>query len=209
VPLSDGDGSYVVNWGVSGTAGAAYVLQEATDAGFSSNIRDVYSGSSTSVMIIGRSAGLTYFYRVKAVCDGYNDSPWRVGANGCTLPGPELTVYVSQEGLCHGYSPCYSAISDAYQNMESGQEAKIEAGAYAGDLLCARAVNVTLSGGWNPEYSENAGNHSIVGGCLTITAGTVTVAGLVIDGDSSMCLAAVRAPQLFFRPFASRLKLLR
>lgn len=158
-------------------------------------------------MVTGRSDGHTYFYRVKAVCDGYNDSSWRAGENGCTLPGQDLTVYVEPDGQCHTYFPCYLTIADAYDDMQSGQEAWIEEGSYAGDLLCARAVSVTLSGGWNTEYSSNAGSLSTVGGSLTIAAGTVTVEGLILGGDSTVFLAGVR--KQFPRFSESRFKLLR
>ncbi len=85
VPSSSNTGSYTVSWGSSSTAGVTYVLEEATDAGFTSGLRTAYSGIGTSASITGRTSGSTYYYRVKATRVGYTDSAWRTGSNGCTV----------------------------------------------------------------------------------------------------------------------------
>jgi len=85
VPLSDSDGSYTVSWGASSTSSVTYVLEEATNPSFTSDLRPAYSGSSLSMMITGRSSGTTYYYRVKATRSGYADSDWKECTNGCTV----------------------------------------------------------------------------------------------------------------------------
>ena len=68
----DGDGNYTVSWSLVSDA-TSYTLQEDDNPSFSSPTT-VYSGSSTSKDISGRSAG-TYYYRVRASnCRG--DSSW-------------------------------------------------------------------------------------------------------------------------------------
>lgn|GEM_PF-1142341 len=85
VPASDNDGSYTVSWGASSTASVSYVLEEATDSGFTSGLRTAYSGTETSVLITERSDAAIYYYRVKAIRDGYADSDWITGLNTCTV----------------------------------------------------------------------------------------------------------------------------
>lgn len=97
VPLSDDDGSYTVSWGASSTGAVAYVLEEATNSSFSSALRTVYAGSSTSAEITERSRGKTYYYRVKATRSGYMDSDWKKAANGCVVKS--LPVAISPAGL--------------------------------------------------------------------------------------------------------------
>jgi hypothetical protein len=92
VPSSSTTGSYTVSWGASSTSGVTYVLQEATKATFSTGLRTAYSGASTKAPITGRSAGKTYYYRVKATKAGYADSAWMTGSNGCAVSSMSLPV---------------------------------------------------------------------------------------------------------------------
>jgi hypothetical protein len=86
VPKTDADGDYTVSWGASATAGASYVVEEATNNTFSSNLRQVYSGTDRTVSITGNAGGgTTYYYRVKAQKTGFPDSAWKAGANGCKV----------------------------------------------------------------------------------------------------------------------------
>ncbi|MCM2264837.1 MAG: DUF4214 domain-containing protein, partial [Desulfuromonadales bacterium] len=85
VPMIDPDGVYVISWGASATAGAAYLLDEATDAAFTTGRRTLSMETARSAGITGRENGKTYYYRVKAVKPGYNDSAWQTGANGCMV----------------------------------------------------------------------------------------------------------------------------
>jgi alpha-tubulin suppressor-like RCC1 family protein len=94
VPVSDTDGSYMVSWGASVSSGVTYVLQEATDTAFLTDLRTVYRGTALSETITGRSNGKTYYYRVKVIKSFYADSSWAVADNGCvvTLPVPTVVV---------------------------------------------------------------------------------------------------------------------
>jgi hypothetical protein len=92
IPLVNETGDYTVSWGVSSTPDVTYVLEEATNSGFTANLRTAYTGNSTSASITGRSTDTTYYYRVKATKVDYNDSEWRVGGNGCSV-GTYRLVY--------------------------------------------------------------------------------------------------------------------
>lgn len=93
VPASDPDGNYLLSWHAS-AGNVTYVVEEATDVTFTSGLRTVYTGTATTVNITGRSLNNTYYYRVKATRDGYPDSVWRSGINGCAV----ATVSVSAAG---------------------------------------------------------------------------------------------------------------
>ena len=92
VPASDGDGSYTISWAASGTSGASYTLEEATNSSFSAGLRTAYSGTALYAAISGRTPGATYYYRVKATKSGYTSSGWTVGANGCTVNSPSVST---------------------------------------------------------------------------------------------------------------------
>lgn len=85
IPSQSSTGSYEVSWGSSDTSGVEYVLEEAEDEAFGKSVRTAYTGSALSTEISGRESGKTYYYRVKAVKDGYEDSEWREGSNGCQV----------------------------------------------------------------------------------------------------------------------------
>jgi hypothetical protein len=87
VPAIDADGSYAVSWGASPTAGVAYVLQEATSNTFTTGLRLAYRGTALTANITGRSAGTTYYYRVRVVKGGLKDSGYRAASGGCRV-GP-------------------------------------------------------------------------------------------------------------------------
>jgi hypothetical protein len=76
-----------VSWGVSATPGVTYVVEEATDADFTTNLKQVYSDTGRTVSITGNvGGGTTYYYRVKAQKAGFPDSNWKSGANkGCKV----------------------------------------------------------------------------------------------------------------------------
>jgi hypothetical protein len=92
IPLADADGSYNVSWSASTTTNVVYVLEEATDSAFTTNLRTVYTGKSLSVGITGRAARITYYYRVKATKPlTMSDSPWTTGSDGCQVGLPCAT----------------------------------------------------------------------------------------------------------------------
>ena len=84
VPSSSDTGNFTISWGRSSTSEVTYVLEEATSEDFTENLRTAYTGPRQNTTISGKSDG-TYYYRVKATKDGYQDSEWRVGSNGCVV----------------------------------------------------------------------------------------------------------------------------
>lgn len=101
-PSGDADGSYVVRWGKSATAGATYVLEEATSPDFEAGRRVAYCGPSLQKAMTGRTRGATYYYRVKAVKPGARDSGFRAAARGCAIALLELEPYAYRAYLQQG-----------------------------------------------------------------------------------------------------------
>jgi hypothetical protein len=94
VPSASATPAFGVSWGASTTPGATYELQEAIDPEFTAEVRTAYTGALFLAQITGRENGATYYYRVRALRDGWNPSVWVGGGNGCevswdvTAPGP-------------------------------------------------------------------------------------------------------------------------
>lgn len=112
VPAADADGSYQVTWSASATDGVVYVVQEATDSHFAHNVLE-YRSATPSLSITGKSTGSYYYYRVKAVLDGYTDSDWTSSATGCAVPGTPVptigTVTVPAQSNNGNYTVTWSA----------------------------------------------------------------------------------------------------
>ncbi|MCD6269610.1 MAG: putative metal-binding motif-containing protein [Deltaproteobacteria bacterium] len=108
-------------------------------------------------------------------CDGVTDE-------GCG----DNVIYVCRDGNCGENYPCYETVNGGYLASWAAGEIKVCAGFYLEDLTFSEPIKVTLSGGWNNDYSDNAEGQSIVGGSLTITAGTVIVNKIVIEGTTSL-----------------------
>ena len=131
VPSSDSDGTYTVSWGTSSTSGVTYVLEEATNSGFTSGLRTAYSGTGASTNITGRSNGVTYYYRVKATKSGYNNSAWKTGSNGCIISSALSIVWVdfNYTGTESGtQSQPYNTLTEAINAVTVGGEIIIKSG---------------------------------------------------------------------------------
>ncbi len=102
-------------------------------------------------------------------------------------------AYVARDGVCSDHSTCYPTIDDAYRDSLIFREILIRAEFYREDLIFDEAINVTLSGGWDHGYNSNDAGQSVIGGSLTITAGTVIVDRIVIEAGTTY-LAQIELP---------------
>jgi len=128
----------------------------------------------------------TYYWRI----DSINDSGVTTGTvwSFSTVASQvvPLLSYVSIDGECSGFLPCYDTVAAAYQDADDGQKIKVSTGFYLGDLLLEYPIEVTLSGGWNDGYSDNSEGQTTIGGSLIITGGTVITDGIIIEGTDSL-----------------------
>lgn len=84
--VPSGTTSMTVDWspGVGTEFGTIYVLDRATDAGFTTGLSlAIYSGTASGYGDSGLTAATTYYYRVRATFAGYADSLYAT-ANGTT-----------------------------------------------------------------------------------------------------------------------------
>ena len=152
VPKADADGAYTVKWGASGTADATYVLQESTKPSFVLGVRTFPPTAALSQGIRRRRSGKTYYYRVKAVKAGSQDSAWRTGAAGCAVPGS------SRVRPPAGIS---APASDADGNFTVKWKASGTAGAV---YVLEEATTPDFTAGWRIAYSGKSLRKEITGG---------------------------------------------
>jgi hypothetical protein len=147
VPASDTDGSYIVSWGTSATGGVTYVLQEATNATFTAGLRQAYSGPALTTTVIGRSSGVTYYYRVRATRANYLVSSWHIAANGCAVSIPCIapaSITVPADSASGSYTVSWGGSPNAVGYvLQEATNATFTAGlrqAYAGTALSTTIV---------------------------------------------------------------------
>jgi hypothetical protein len=102
-------------------------------------------------------------------------------------------AYVARDGVCTDHSTCYSTIDNAYKDSSSFREILIRAEFFLEELTFDKSMTVILSGGWDNDYSGNTAGQSVIGGSLTIAAGTVIVDRIVIEAGTTS-LAQTRLP---------------
>ena len=149
VPSSSNTGDYTVSWGTSSTDTVTYVLQEATNATFTSGVRQAYSGTATSTSITGRTSGTTYYYRVKATRSGYIDSAWRTGSNGCSVSipcGTPSSISVPSSSSTDNYTISWGTSSTGTVTY-----------------VLQEATNAAFTSGLRQAYSGTATSTSITG----------------------------------------------
>jgi hypothetical protein len=216
VPASSLTGDYTVSWGTSPN-GVAYVLQEATDATFTTGLRQVYSGTATSAGITGRLSGKTYYYRVRATRPGYTPSTWVVGGNSCsvtlTVAAPASVTVPATGSAAGGYAVSWSASTTAGVSyvLQEATNATFTAGlrqAYSGAntsvSITGRSAGVTYyyqvratRSGYTPSAWVAAGN-----GCVaTLAAGAPTniaVSSADADGSYPSTRVATAVPSITY-----------
>lgn len=112
---------------------------------------------------------------------------WDLPSNGLTFsPGDTIGLFSYRlKTLCPG-SPVkrgsvpHSSLQDAYDKASAGDAIVFRSLIFAEDLSFARPISVTISGGYNCDYSYNS-QLSLVRGSLTIKNGTVIVDKVAIQ----------------------------
>jgi len=135
VPASDADGAYTVQWTASATPGVTYVLEEATDSGFTTGVTVAYTGANPRAEISKPETanGTTFYYRVKAVKSHYSDSPWLNSAGGCLMKfyaGTPASLTVAESSADGHYLLQWSAspTADANYVLEEATDSNFSAG---------------------------------------------------------------------------------
>ena len=152
-PSSSNTGSIYVSWPATTTPGVEYVLEEATDSGFT-DAQIVYQGTERNKMLYGRDDG-TYYYRIKAVKGTY-ESPYKVsGSNPCIVtvtvvqaPFALWTPTNSADGSISISWPASNTASVEYVLEES--TSSIFSG--ASEVYRGTGLNTTLTGRTTGSY---------------------------------------------------------
>ena len=186
VPINDGDGSYLVGWAASATAGVSYTLQEATNGTFTAGLRTVYSGAGLSSNISGRLNGGTYYYRVKATRTGYAGSAWKSGGNGCVViirAGAPATLTVPANDADGSYPVIWTASATAgvSYTLQEATNSTFTAGLRT--VSSGKGLSSTISGrlkGVIYYYRVNATKTGYTGSAWT-TSGNGCVVGIPLQ----------------------------
>ncbi|MEA3333740.1 MAG: C1 family peptidase [Pseudomonadota bacterium] len=108
--------------------------------------------------------------------------------NGSEIETPE-DIFVNYDGFCNGASPCFSTISAAYVSAGSDSKIKVRSGYfYCRDgVVFDQDKNLSLTGGWNEEYSDASSFTCIFGGSLEIQHGCVVVSRFILGNATKFC----------------------
>jgi hypothetical protein len=98
----------------------------------------------------------------------------------CAPPHEAPLAYVSKTAGCNGNSPCYTIINNAIGGEASGTEIRVTAADYDEAVILSANKGLTLSGGWNSDYSNQSSQTTI--DTLTVENGRVETKFIVIDG---------------------------
>jgi len=201
VPATSVTGTYTVTW-TAETGATGYDLQEDSSASFT-NPTVVYSGTNTSFLVTGKTAG-TFYYRVRAT-NGAGQSAWTAGANGCQIvaPAPPVPLTVPASSTTGTYTVTWGASTGAvsYELQEDTSSG------FGNPSTVAQGVNLsyTAIGKWNGTYyyrvraSNGAGASAwtldLVGCTVALSApgspGSITVPVMSSTGNFVVSWTAV------------------
>jgi hypothetical protein len=88
-------------------------------------------------------------------------------------------IYISQDGSCGGYSPCFQKIQDGIASASNQTSIKITQGTYEEDVVLGLNETIHLEGGWDPAFTTHSGQ-SAIKGSLTISNGEVIVENIIL-----------------------------
>ena len=69
--------SIVINWTSGDSDGTGYILQRATNSGFTTGLTTIYTGSNLTFTDTGLTTGTTYYYRIVSTAINFNNSGYR------------------------------------------------------------------------------------------------------------------------------------
>ncbi|MFH1062656.1 MAG: FlgD immunoglobulin-like domain containing protein [Candidatus Omnitrophota bacterium] len=103
-------------------------------------------------------------------------------ALGCLLLANHAQAAVRIEGN----STSYSSIQQAYDNAQDQDTLQVQSMWYPEDCNFNRDINITLTGGYNQDFTNNSLDDSVLIGDLTITSGEATLGKLIIAAPGGL-----------------------
>ncbi len=89
-------------------------------------------------------------------------------------------AYVDSSGDCGIMSPCYASIISAVSDVVSGTTIRIAAGSYTEDVVLAAEKSITLSGGWDVNFSDQDSESTV--DSVTAERGSLVTEFIVMYG---------------------------
>ncbi len=114
--------------------------------------------------------------------DGYGDYDEVQGHSDPRFADSIPDIHVNDKGICNGEYFCYPTIAAACQAAAGAGNIKVEQGSYSETLVLNQGKLLSLTGGWNSDYTTPESD-SVVVGSLTISSGCLTVEKIVIGGQ--------------------------
>ncbi len=160
IPASNTTGSISLTWTASSLAAVTYEVQEATNAGFTQNLRTAYKGTAPKASVAVSVNG-SYWYRIRATKTGYAPTAWVVGGNACSVTlacgTPDLlTVPTSSTTGKVALKWTASTVAGATYEVQKATNATFTAGVEQIYLGTALTATVTVPAGGNLYFRVRA-----------------------------------------------------
>jgi hypothetical protein len=177
---SAGVSTYVLTVTKAGT-GAGTVTVDTDSLNWNFNTGTANYAPDTSVNISACADPESSFAGWTGDCIG-NGSPCSIVMSAVKSVTATFHLLSCDEKLVRiqGTSYYYQTIQDAYNLLNNGENAQIQALSFAENLVLQKDTDVQLEGGYDCNYSSNSGVTTI-NGSLTIQGGTVTIEELIIE----------------------------
>ena len=111
--------------------------------------------------------------------DGYDDYGEVQGHSDPRFAESIPDLHVNDDGVCNGEYYCYPTIAEACQASAGVGRIKVGQGDYPETLELDENKLITMTGGWNSDYTM-PDSDSVVVGSLTISSGCLTVEKLIL-----------------------------
>ncbi len=91
-----------------------------------------------------------------------------------------FTIYVSKDGLCSGYNPCFPKIQNGIAIASVPSIIKITQETYNENIILDFDEEITLQGGWGADFTSNS-SYTTINGSITITNGTMIIENIILQ----------------------------
>jgi hypothetical protein len=91
----------------------------------------------------------------------------------------ENTVYISKDGQCSGYDPCFPNIQNGIASAFGTTEVQITQDEYNENIILDFDQVIFLSGGWNTNFAW-CPSYTTITGSIAITHGTIILENIIV-----------------------------
>jgi hypothetical protein len=150
--LTAGDTEIDVDW-TAITNADNYVIERATDSGFTTALTEIYNGALLTYTDTGLTNGTTYYYRGKAQGSGLIESAWSVTVSETpSVVNPYLANLVASYNL-NSDATDYTGNNDGTAANMTYSTAKVS----NGGVFNGTTANITIADSTDFEFTDGAG----------------------------------------------------